>query len=109
MRREYEVKYQPSYQAGYQPEGRAARRLRPSLIRGLILNRVLPFEVGLIFIISLHNFFLVEKYMSKSTRLINVIYFDHVTRFLCSDGLKYRITLECDTALVITLSVSALH
>ena len=38
--------------------------------------------------------------MSKDTRLINVICFDHVTRFLCSDWLKCRVTLECDTALV---------
>ena len=66
-----------------------------------------PFSVGLIFIISLHKF-LVEKYV-KYTRLINVIYFDHMTRFPCSDWLKCCITLQCDMALVITLSVSALH
>ena len=47
--------------------------------------------------------------MSKYTRLINVIYFDHVTRVLCSDWLKCRITLQCDIALVVTLSVSVLH
>ena len=47
--------------------------------------------------------------MSKYTRLINVIYFDHVTRFLCSNSLKCHITLQCDTALVITLSVSVLN
>ena len=46
--------------------------------------------------------------MSKYTRLINVIYFDHMTRFLCSDWLKCCMTLHCDTALVITLSVSVL-
>ena len=42
--------------------------------------------------------------MSQYTRLINVIYFDHVTKFLCSDWLKYW-----NTALVITLSVSELQ
>ena len=47
--------------------------------------------------------------MSKYTKLIDFIYFNHMTRFLCSDWLKCCITLQCDTALVITLSVSALH
>ena len=47
--------------------------------------------------------------MSKYTKLINVICFDHVTRFLCSDWLKCRITHQCDMALVITLSVLVLH
>ena len=47
--------------------------------------------------------------MSKYTRLIAVIDFDHVTKFLCSDWLECRIILQCDTALVITLSVLALH
>ena len=47
--------------------------------------------------------------MSKYTRLIHVICFDHLTRFLCFDWLKYHITLQCDMALVITLSVTALH
>ena len=47
--------------------------------------------------------------MSKYKRLINVIYCDHVTRFLCSDWLKCCITLQCDTALVITLSVWVHH
>ena len=47
--------------------------------------------------------------MSKYTRLIYVIYFDHVTRSMCSDWLKCHITLECDTTLVITHSVSVLH
>ena len=50
--------------------------------------------------------------MSKYTRLINVIYFDHVTRLLCSDWLKCSITSQsgqCDMPLVITLSLLALH
>ena len=47
--------------------------------------------------------------MSKYTKLIDVSYFDHVTRFPCSDWLKCCITLQSDTALVITLSVSVLH
>ena len=47
--------------------------------------------------------------MSKYARLIAAIYFDQVTKFLCSDWLECRITLQCDTALVIILSVPALH
>ena len=47
--------------------------------------------------------------MSKYKNLVDVLCFDHVTIFLCSDWLKCRITLQCDTALVITLSVSALN
>ena len=47
--------------------------------------------------------------MSKYTRLIAVICFDHIDRFLSSDWLKCHITLQCDTTLVITLSVLALH
>ena len=50
MRPGYEVEYQPEYQAGCQPEGRAhkaARRLIPSLIQGLILERVPPLRVVL--------------------------------------------------------------
>ena len=43
--------------------------------------------------------------MSKYTRLIDVICFDHVTRFLCSHWLKCCITLQCDMSSVITLSV----
>ena len=53
----------------------------------------------------IHYNYLVGKY----TRLIDVIYFDHVTRFLCSVWLKCRITLQCDTVLVIILSISELH
>ena len=92
---EYEVEYQPelygpSPQADTQPDTRADTR------------QSAPFEVGLILLYLILN-------MSKYTRLINVIYFDHVTRFLCSDWLKCHITLQCDTVLVITLSVSALH
>ena len=37
--------------------------------------------------------------MSKYTRLINVISFDNVTRFLCSDWLKCRITLQSDLSI----------
>ena len=48
------------YQAGYQPEDRA-RRLIPSLTRGLILNRVLPSRLVL-YLLSLHKF-LVEVYV----------------------------------------------
>ena len=47
--------------------------------------------------------------MSKYTRLIDVLCFDHVTRLQGFDWLKCRITLQCDMALVITLSVSVLH
>ena len=47
--------------------------------------------------------------MSKYTRLYDVFCFDHVTKFLRSDWLKCRIALQCDAALVITLSVAALH
>ena len=44
------MEYQPEYQAGYQPKGRAyrpARRLIPILIRGLILDRVPPLRLVL--------------------------------------------------------------
>ena len=54
-RRRYEVGYQPLYYARYQPEGRAhraARRVIPGLIRGLITGAddqlSMPGEVGLI-------------------------------------------------------------
>ena len=97
---EYEVECQPEYQAGYQPEGRA-RRLIPSLDTRNDTRQSAPFEVGLIFIISLHKF-LVGKY-------VKIHKIDHVTRFLCFDWLECRITLQCDTALVITLSVLVLH
>ena len=43
--------------------------------------------------------------MSKYTRLIYVIYFDQVTRFLCSDWLKWSVIIM---ALVVTLSVKLL-
>ena len=77
--------------------------INPSIRLGISL-RARPCEVYLIFIISLHKC-LVEKYVK--IHKIYVIYFDHVTRFLCSDWLKC--SLQCDTALVITLSVSVLH
>ena len=47
--------------------------------------------------------------MSKYTKLIDVVYFDHVTILLCSDWLNCTIMLQCDTALVIILSVLELH
>ena len=78
LRRGYKVKYQPEYQAGYQPEGPKADT-QPEM-------SVDTLQVGLKFIISVHKS-LVEN-MSKYTRLINVICFDHMTRFLCFDWLK---------------------
>ena len=91
LRRQYEVEYQPKYQAGYQPATRV-----DTIQSG-------PFKVGLILIISLHKY-LVEKYviMHKIDRC-------YLTRLLCFDWLKCCITLQCDTALVIILSVLALH
>ena len=69
-----------------------------------------PYPLRLV-LYSLYLCTKISQKISQDTleRLINAICFDHMTRFLCSDSLKCHITLQCDTALVITLSASALN
>ena len=74
------LRARPSPQADTQPDTRVDTR------------QSAPFEVGLISSISLHKFLV--KNILKYTKLIDVICFDHMTRFLSSDWLQCRITLQ---------------